>query len=69
MLSAITLAAIAATYPLWYSNSYILESIIGLSLATPIGLPLASFGIFLTLDNYGLYPPQSNGSSIFTYLL
>ena len=39
-----------------------------LLLATPIGLPLASFSIFFTLENPGLYPPWSNVSSILTYL-
>ena len=54
--------------PSQYLTSYIIESSMGLSLATLIGLPLASFSLFFTLANYGLSPPRSNFSFILKYL-
>ena len=54
--------------PSQYLTSYIIESRMGLSLATPIGIPLTSFSLFFTFANYGLSPTQSNISSILTYL-
>ena len=66
-LSVMRLADKDVVWPLFYSTSYIRESRIGLSFATPIVLTFASFNIFLTLVNSGPSTPQSNVNSILTY--
>ena len=58
----------ASSDPSLYSTSYILESSMGLELATPIGIPPLSTALFLTIacSNFPS-SPRGNAISMFTY--